>query len=107
MTDQLSASPRDSGHLSQNAAGPGAGSRLPRIRVAGRDITLEVGLAALLVAFIAIAGATTDAFLTEANVTNLLKQMVTTGLLAYGMLTVILTVDEPQGVAGLGGQPVL
>lgn len=65
--------------------------RLPRIVVAGRDITPEVGLAALLVVFITVAGLTTEAFLTEANVTNLLKQMVTTGLLAFGMLTVILT----------------
>ncbi|MFE7570429.1 ABC transporter permease [Streptomyces sp. NPDC057539] len=92
MTDQLSASPRDSERPPEHGAtGAAGGSRLPRIRVAGRDITPEVGLAALLVAFIAIAGLTTDAFLTEANVTNLLKQMVTTGLLAFGMLTVILT----------------
>ncbi|MFD5116965.1 ABC transporter permease [Streptomyces sp. NPDC058391] len=68
-----------------------AGRRLPRLTVAGRDLTLEAGLAALLIAFIVIAGSTTDAFLTEGNITNLLKQMVTTGLLAFGMLTVILT----------------
>jgi ribose transport system permease protein len=34
---------------------------------------------------------TNDTFLTEANFTNLLRQMVTTGLLALGMLVVILT----------------
>ena len=32
-----------------------------------------------------------DSFLTESNFTNLLRQMVTTGLLALGMLVVILT----------------
>ncbi|WP_106429388.1 ABC transporter permease [Streptomyces sp. SPB074] len=65
--------------------------RRARIVVAGRDLTLETGLVLLLVAFVVVAGITTDAFLTEANLTNLLKQMVTTGLLAFGMLTVILT----------------
>jgi len=45
----------------------------------------------LLAAFVAVAGSTTDAFLTDTNLTNLMKQMVTTGLLAYGMLVVIVT----------------
>jgi ribose/xylose/arabinose/galactoside ABC-type transport system permease subunit len=45
----------------------------------------------LIVALIGVAAATSESFLTRTNVTNLLKQMVTTGLLAYGMLVVILT----------------
>ncbi|MFD3520181.1 ABC transporter permease [Streptomyces sp. NPDC058653] len=70
---------------------PPRGLRLPRLTVAGHDITVETGIAALLVIFVVIAGSTTESFLTEGNITNLLKQMVTTGLLAYGMLVVILT----------------
>lgn len=70
---------------------PSRGIRLPRLTVAGHDITVETGIVALLVVFVVVAGSTTEAFLTEGNITNLLKQMVTTGLLAYGMLAVILT----------------
>ena len=40
---------------------------------------------------VAVAASTSDTFLTQTNLTNLLKQMVTTGLLAFGMLVVILT----------------
>ncbi|HEV7713645.1 MAG TPA: ABC transporter permease, partial [Asanoa sp.] len=59
--------------------------------VAGRSITLAHAAIALVVLVLAVAAVTTDAFLTQTNLTNLLKQMVTTGLLAYGMLVVILT----------------
>ncbi|WP_370615187.1 ABC transporter permease [Mumia sp. Pv 4-285] len=65
--------------------------RIPRIVVAQRDITAAVGFVILLVALVALAAFTTETFLSERNLTNLLKQMVTTGLLAYGMLVVILT----------------
>ncbi|MHA4813170.1 ABC transporter permease [Streptomyces aculeolatus] len=65
--------------------------RLPRLVVRGRDLTAEAGMLLLLAAFVAVAGSTTDAFLTDTNLTNLMKQMVTTGLLAYGMLVVIVT----------------
>ncbi|HTF09338.1 MAG TPA: ABC transporter permease [Asanoa sp.] len=61
------------------------------IVVAGRPITLAHAAIALVVLVLALAAVTTDAFLTQTNLTNLLKQMVTTGLLAYGMLVVILT----------------
>lgn len=95
MTGQLTepAEPAEAAGTDAGAAAAGAGPsrRLPRLVVAGRDITLEAGLAALLVVFVVVAGSTTEAFLTEGNITNLLKQMVTTGLLAFGMLTVILT----------------
>ncbi|MFD8965640.1 ABC transporter permease [Streptomyces sp. NPDC059568] len=96
MTDQLTTSaqpaePAGSDGPAPPGRRPSRLPRLPKLVVAGRDLTLEAGFAVLLVAFVAIAGSTTDAFLTEGNLTNLLKQMVTTGLLAFGMLTVILT----------------
>ncbi|CNF68773.1 ribose ABC transporter permease [Mycobacterium tuberculosis] len=47
-----------------------------------------IGAAVLIVA---VAGVTNESFLTEGNMTNLLRQMVTTGLLSLGMLLVILT----------------
>ncbi|WBB62395.1 ABC transporter permease [Streptomyces sp. WMMC500] len=65
--------------------------RLPRLVLRGRDFTAEAGMLLLLAAFVAVAGSTTDAFLSDTNLTNLMKQMVTTGLLAYGMLVVIVT----------------
>ncbi|GAA3744273.1 ribose ABC transporter permease [Plantactinospora mayteni] len=70
------------------AAEPG---RRPRLTVAGRPVTVETGFLTLVVLALAVAALTSDAFLTQTNLTNLLKQMVTTGLLAFGMLVVILT----------------
>jgi ribose/xylose/arabinose/galactoside ABC-type transport system permease subunit len=51
----------------------------------------SLALIAAAVLIVVIAGITNDAFLTEGNMTNLLRQMVTTGLLSLGMLLVILT----------------
>ncbi|GIF97145.1 ABC transporter permease [Catellatospora citrea] len=65
--------------------------RLPRLVVGGRDLTLEAGFTLLIVAFVAVAATTSDSFLTPVNLTSLLKQMVTVGLLSLGMLVVILT----------------
>jgi ribose transport system permease protein len=53
-----------------------------------------------------VASVTTDSFLTDDNLTNLLRQLVTTGLVALGMLMVILTggIDLSVGsVAALTG----
>ncbi|MDH2429954.1 ABC transporter permease [Sphaerisporangium sp. TRM90804] len=92
--------------------------RLPRLMVGGRDVTVQAGFVTLIVVLVATAALTSDAFLTQANLTNLLKQMVTTGLLAFGMLVVILTggIDLSVGsvvafsgivTAGLaGGMPI-
>jgi ribose/xylose/arabinose/galactoside ABC-type transport system permease subunit len=65
--------------------------RPPRLVVGGRDRTVEAGFTALVVLLIAVAALTSETFLTPTNLTNLLKQMVTIGLLAFGMLVVILT----------------
>jgi ribose transport system permease protein len=65
--------------------------RVPRLVVGGRDITAGLGFAVLIALFVTLAALTSDAFLSQTNVTNLLKQMVTVGLLSYGMLVVILT----------------
>ncbi|MET7393866.1 ABC transporter permease [Dactylosporangium sp. NPDC005572] len=61
------------------------------VRVRGRDVTAELAFAVLVVALVAVAATTSESFLTQTNLTNLLKQMVTIGLLAFGMLVVILT----------------
>jgi ribose/xylose/arabinose/galactoside ABC-type transport system permease subunit len=61
------------------------------VRVKGRDVTAEVAFTLLVAVLIGVAASTSDSFLTTTNLTNLLKQMVTTGLLAFGMLVVILT----------------
>ncbi|MEV6923343.1 ABC transporter permease [Dactylosporangium sp. NPDC051485] len=61
------------------------------VRVRGRDITVEIAFTLLIVALVTVAATTSESFLTQTNLTNLLKQMVTTGLLAFGMLVVILT----------------
>ncbi|GLW08886.1 ribose ABC transporter permease [Microtetraspora sp. NBRC 13810] len=68
-----------------------AAGRFPRLVVGGRDLTLEVAFTALILLLVAVAATTSDTFLTQTNITNVLKQMVTTGLLAFGMLVVILT----------------
>ncbi|MEV6866461.1 ABC transporter permease [Streptosporangium subroseum] len=65
--------------------------RYPRLVLGGRDLTVEVVFVTLVVLLVAVAASTSDTFLTQTNLTNLLKQMVTTGLLAFGMLVVILT----------------
>ncbi|MGW4802121.1 ABC transporter permease, partial [Nonomuraea sp. NPDC004297] len=63
----------------------------PRLVLRGRDVTVEAISAAVVVLLVVVAATTSDTFLTSVNLTNLLKQMVTTGLLAFGMLVVILT----------------
>jgi ribose transport system permease protein len=65
--------------------------QLPRLVVGGRDVTSGVGFVVALALLVGLAAVTTENFLTEQNLTNLLRQMVTVGLLAYGMLVVILT----------------
>jgi ribose transport system permease protein len=58
---------------------------------ANRDLIINGVFALAFVVLLVVASITTDAFLTEDNLTNLLRQLVTTGLVALGMLMVILT----------------
>ena len=63
-----------------------------RIEIAGRDMTMAVLLvAAVIVLAVAAAPLTGGVFYSPNNVTNLMRQMTTTGLLALGMLFVVLT----------------
>jgi ribose transport system permease protein len=68
-----------------------------------RSLLLNVGFAIAFVVLVVVAATTTDSFLTESNFTNLLKQMVTTGLLALGMLIVILTGGIDLSVGSIVG----
>ena len=66
--------------------------RRGRLEVAGQDVTMTVILALVVIALIIIANPLTkDVFFTANNLTNLMRQMTTTGLLSLGMLFVILT----------------
>ncbi|MDT7729286.1 MAG: ribose transport system permease protein [Actinomycetota bacterium] len=65
----------------------GAGAR----RVAKRGRLINAAFVAAFVLLLVIAATTTDSFMTDDNLTNLLRQLVTTGLVALGMLMVILT----------------
>jgi len=66
--------------------------RRGRLEAAGQDVTMTVILALVVIALIVIANPLTkDVFFTSNNLTNLMRQMTTTGLLSLGMLFVILT----------------
>jgi ribose transport system permease protein len=60
-------------------------------RLTDRGLLINGGFAVAFVVLLVVAATTTDSFLTDDNLTNLLRQSVTTGLLALGMLMVILT----------------
>jgi len=63
-----------------------------RLRIRGdRALLINGAFVVAFVVLVIVAATTTEAFLTENNMTNLLRQMVTTGLLSLGMLMVILT----------------
>ncbi|MFS2293524.1 MAG: hypothetical protein FWJ90_12610 [Actinomadura sp.] len=51
----------------------------------------NLALSGAAVLLVIVAGVTDESFLTEGNMTDLLRQMVTTGLLSLGMLIVIVT----------------
>jgi len=66
--------------------------RRGRLEVAGQDMTVTVILALVVISLIVIANPLTkNVFFTGNNLTNLMRQMTTTGLLSLGMLFVILT----------------
>lgn len=64
--------------------------RLPAF-LTDRALLLNGGFVLGFLVLVVVASVTNESFLTEANFTNLLREMVTTGLLALGMLVVILT----------------
>jgi ribose/xylose/arabinose/galactoside ABC-type transport system permease subunit len=68
-----------------------------------RSLLLNTGFALAFVVLVVVASATSESFLTESNLTNLLRQMVTTGLLALGMLIVILTGGIDLSVGSIVG----
>ena len=66
--------------------------RRGRLELAGQDMTVTVILALVVISLIIIANPLTkNVFFTGNNLTNLMRQMTTTGLLSLGMLFVILT----------------
>jgi ribose/xylose/arabinose/galactoside ABC-type transport system permease subunit len=66
-----------------------------RIGLAGvgdlRRRWLDLALPVVLIALVAFAAIASDTFLTQANISNLLRQIVTNGLISLGMLIVILS----------------
>jgi ribose/xylose/arabinose/galactoside ABC-type transport system permease subunit len=66
-----------------------------------RGVLVNVVFFGVAVALTVVAALTSDAFLSQANITNLLAQMVTTGLLSVGMLIVILTAGIDLTVGSL------
>jgi ribose transport system permease protein len=74
--------------MTEATAGPMVGrkeSRKPMSRAAKANLVFGIGLVAL----IAITALTSDAFLTQRNLVNVARQMVTTGFLSIGMYVVI------------------
>jgi len=66
--------------------------RRGRLEVAGHDMTMTAILGLVVIALAIIANPLTNyIFFTAANLTNLMRQMTTIGLLSLGMLFVILT----------------
>jgi ribose transport system permease protein len=66
--------------------------RRGRLEVAGKDVTMHLILSIVVIALALIATPLTNGvFFTANNLTNLMRQMTTTGLLSLGMLFVILT----------------
>lgn len=66
--------------------------RRGRLEVAGKDVTMPLILLLVVIALALIATPLTNGvFFTANNLTNLMRQMTTTGLLSLGMLFVILT----------------
>jgi ribose transport system permease protein len=66
-----------------------------------RSLLINGSFVLAFVVLVIVAAFTSDAFLTESNFTNLLRQMVTTGLLALGMLVVILTAGIDLSVGSI------
>jgi ribose transport system permease protein len=77
----------------------------PRVRLAqlrgNRSLLINGSFVVAFIVLVIVAAFTSDSFLTESNFTNLLRQMVTTGLLSLGMLVVILTAGIDLSVGSI------
>jgi ribose transport system permease protein len=74
--------------------------KLPELR-GNRSLLINGSFVVAFIVLVIVAAFTSDAFLTESNMTNLLRQMVTTGLLSLGMLVVILTAGIDLSVGSI------
>jgi ribose/xylose/arabinose/galactoside ABC-type transport system permease subunit len=72
-----------------------------RLALHDRGLVVNVVFVLAAVALVVVAAFTSPAFTTQANMTNLLSQMVTNGLLSVGMLIVILTAGIDLTVGSL------
>ena len=73
--------------MSRMSRGPSGDLR----RGIGRWTWMDLALPVLAVVLLAVAAVSSDTFLTESNITNLLRQSVINGLISLGMLVVILS----------------
>jgi ribose/xylose/arabinose/galactoside ABC-type transport system permease subunit len=74
--------------------------RLAQLR-GNRSLLINGSFVVAFIVLVIVAAFTSDSFLTESNFTNLLRQMVTTGLLSLGMLVVILTAGIDLSVGSI------
>ncbi|WNV75824.1 ABC transporter permease [Geodermatophilus sp. DSM 44513] len=90
-----------------DSADPSARRRSPwQVLATNRSVVVNGTFVAVFVVGVVLAASTSEVFLSQANLTNLVRQMVTTGLLSAGLLVVILTggIDLSVGsVVGLCG----
>jgi ribose/xylose/arabinose/galactoside ABC-type transport system permease subunit len=78
--------------------------RRGRLEVAGKDVTMTVILTFVAIVLVVIANPLTNGvFFTANNLTNLMRQMTTIGLLSLGMLFVILTGGVDLSVGSVVG----
>ena len=83
-----------------HGVGPVLASRARRA-ASDRAFLVNVVFVLASAALVVVAAFTSPAFLTQANLTNLLSQMVTTGLLSVGMLIVILAAGIDLSVGSI------
>lgn len=72
-----------------------------RLALSDRGVLINVVFVVASIVLVVVAALTSPAFLTQDNITNLLRQMATPGLLSVGMLIVILTAGIDLSVGSL------
>lgn len=75
--------------------------RSSRTVLADRGVLINIAFVLASVLLVVTAALTSDAFLTQNNISNVMQQMVTTGLLSLGMLIVILTAGIDLSVGSI------